>query len=139
MLHDDGYKNVAWLAGGFSKCVDGDFADVEGESKLQYATIGGVCPTSSSSCCCCSGWSSDPMDGARNRRIDSIVLSIHVSPVSFGSAISFSHVLRVGLHGKTTNVVSARQWQFLSGLGRQRWYSADYEQWTGSVAEVMKA
>uniref|UniRef100_A0A0D9VSU4 Rhodanese domain-containing protein n=1 Tax=Leersia perrieri TaxID=77586 RepID=A0A0D9VSU4_9ORYZ len=42
MLYDDGYKNVAWLAGGFSKCVDGDFADVEGESKLQYATVGGV-------------------------------------------------------------------------------------------------
>ncbi|KAL6644879.1 hypothetical protein ACP70R_016487 [Stipagrostis hirtigluma subsp. patula] len=42
MLHDDGYRNLAWLAGGFSKCVDGDFADVEGESKLQYATVGGV-------------------------------------------------------------------------------------------------
>ncbi|XP_062210897.1 rhodanese-like domain-containing protein 10 [Phragmites australis] len=42
MLHDDGYKNLAWLAGGFSKCVDGDFADVEGESKLQYATVGGA-------------------------------------------------------------------------------------------------
>ncbi|EEE58850.1 hypothetical protein OsJ_10441 [Oryza sativa Japonica Group] len=42
MLYDDGYKNLAWLAGGFSKCVDGDFADVEGESKLQYATVGGV-------------------------------------------------------------------------------------------------
>ncbi|XP_006651273.2 rhodanese-like domain-containing protein 10 [Oryza brachyantha] len=42
MLYDDGYRNVAWLAGGFSKCVDGDFADVEGESKLQYATVGGV-------------------------------------------------------------------------------------------------
>uniref|UniRef100_A0A0A9GDI1 Rhodanese domain-containing protein n=1 Tax=Arundo donax TaxID=35708 RepID=A0A0A9GDI1_ARUDO len=42
MLHDDGYRNLAWLAGGFSKCVDGDFADVEGESKLQYATIGGA-------------------------------------------------------------------------------------------------
>jgi hypothetical protein len=42
MLHDDGYKNVGWLAGGFSKSVDGDFADVEGESKLRYATIGGT-------------------------------------------------------------------------------------------------
>ncbi|KAF0934763.1 hypothetical protein E2562_028621 [Oryza meyeriana var. granulata] len=42
MLYDDGYKNLAWLAGGFSKCIDGDFADVEGESKLQYATVGGV-------------------------------------------------------------------------------------------------
>lgn len=42
MLHDDGYRNLAWLAGGFSKCADGDFADVEGESKLQYATIGGA-------------------------------------------------------------------------------------------------
>uniref|UniRef100_A0A0D3FH71 Uncharacterized protein n=1 Tax=Oryza barthii TaxID=65489 RepID=A0A0D3FH71_9ORYZ len=27
---------------GLRKCVDGDFADVEGESKLQYATVGGV-------------------------------------------------------------------------------------------------
>ncbi|XP_047086640.1 rhodanese-like domain-containing protein 10 [Lolium rigidum] len=42
MLHDDGYRNVGWLAGGFSKSVDGDFADVEGESKLRYATIGGT-------------------------------------------------------------------------------------------------
>ncbi|KAL6901887.1 hypothetical protein ACP4OV_004763 [Aristida adscensionis] len=42
MLHDEGYRNLAWLAGGFSKCVDGDFADVEGESKLQYATVGGA-------------------------------------------------------------------------------------------------
>ncbi|CAL4930488.1 unnamed protein product [Urochloa decumbens] len=42
MLHDGGYRNLAWLAGGFSKCKDGDFPDVEGESKLQYATIGGV-------------------------------------------------------------------------------------------------
>lgn len=42
MLHEDGYKNVGWLAGGFSKSVDGDFAELEGESKLRYATIGGV-------------------------------------------------------------------------------------------------
>lgn len=42
MLHDDGYRNLAWLAGGFSKSADGDFPGVEGESKLQYATIGGV-------------------------------------------------------------------------------------------------
>jgi len=42
MLHDDGYRNLAWLAGGFSKCADGDFPDVEGESKLQHATIGGA-------------------------------------------------------------------------------------------------
>lgn len=42
MLHDDGYKNVGWLAGGFSKSVDGDFAELEGGSKLRYATIGGV-------------------------------------------------------------------------------------------------
>ncbi|CAM0152891.1 unnamed protein product [Urochloa decumbens] len=42
MLYDDGYRNLAWLAGGFSKSADGDFPDVEGESKLQYATIGGV-------------------------------------------------------------------------------------------------
>ncbi|XP_072974802.1 rhodanese-like domain-containing protein 10 [Typha angustifolia] len=42
MLHDGGYKNLGWLAGGFNRSKDGDFDDVEGSSKLQYATIGGV-------------------------------------------------------------------------------------------------
>uniref|UniRef100_M8BUD9 Uncharacterized protein n=1 Tax=Aegilops tauschii TaxID=37682 RepID=M8BUD9_AEGTA len=37
MLHEDGYKNVGWLAGGFSKSVDGDFAELEGESKLRMS------------------------------------------------------------------------------------------------------
>ncbi|XVE62049.1 hypothetical protein DITRI_Ditri06bG0087700 [Diplodiscus trichospermus] len=41
-LHEGGYKNLGWLAGGFSRAADGDFPDVEGPEKLQYATIGGV-------------------------------------------------------------------------------------------------
>ncbi|MQM05721.1 hypothetical protein Taro_038537 [Colocasia esculenta] len=42
MLHEGGYGNLGWLAGGFNRSVDGDFPDVEGETKLQYATVGGV-------------------------------------------------------------------------------------------------
>ncbi|XP_021908921.1 rhodanese-like domain-containing protein 10 isoform X1 [Carica papaya] len=41
-LHEQGYKNLGWLVGGFSRCTDGDFLEVEGNEKLQYATIGGV-------------------------------------------------------------------------------------------------
>ena len=41
-LHEGGYKNLGWLAGGYNRSVDGDFPDVEGEEKLQYATIGGA-------------------------------------------------------------------------------------------------
>lgn len=41
-LHGAGYKNLGWLAGGFNRSVDGDFADIEGPEKLQYATVGGV-------------------------------------------------------------------------------------------------
>lgn len=41
-LHGAGYKNLGWLVGGFNRSVDGDFADIEGTEKLQYATIGGV-------------------------------------------------------------------------------------------------
>ncbi|XP_021765598.1 rhodanese-like domain-containing protein 10 [Chenopodium quinoa] len=40
-LHEVGYKNLGWLAGGFTRAKDGDFL-VEGDEKLQYATIGGV-------------------------------------------------------------------------------------------------
>ncbi|GAB2220951.1 hypothetical protein Droror1_Dr00012111 [Drosera rotundifolia] len=40
-LHEAGYKNLAWLAGGFNRAGDGDFP-VEGTEKLQYAAIGGV-------------------------------------------------------------------------------------------------
>ncbi|GMH09194.1 hypothetical protein Nepgr_011034 [Nepenthes gracilis] len=40
-LHEAGYKNLGWLAGGFSRARDGDF-HVEGTEKLQYATIGGA-------------------------------------------------------------------------------------------------
>nr|XP_043609363.1 rhodanese-like domain-containing protein 10 [Erigeron canadensis] len=41
-LHKNGYKNLGWLAGGFNRAVDGDFTEVEGPEKLQYATIGGA-------------------------------------------------------------------------------------------------
>ena len=41
-LHDGGYQNLGWLAGGFNRSTDDDFPDVEGSTKLQYATIGGV-------------------------------------------------------------------------------------------------
>ena len=41
-LHGEGYKNLAWLAGGFSRTADNDFSAVEGTEKLQFATIGGV-------------------------------------------------------------------------------------------------
>ncbi|KNA17887.1 hypothetical protein SOVF_075800 [Spinacia oleracea] len=40
-LHEAGYKNLGWLVGGFNRTKDGDFP-VEGDEKLQYATIGGV-------------------------------------------------------------------------------------------------
>lgn len=40
-LHEAGYTNLGWLAGGFVRAKDGDFP-VEGDEKLQYATIGGV-------------------------------------------------------------------------------------------------
>jgi hypothetical protein len=42
MLHEAGYKNLAWLAGGFNRSVSRDFPQVEGKTGLQYATIGGV-------------------------------------------------------------------------------------------------
>ncbi|KAG1339104.1 rhodanese-like domain-containing protein 10 [Cocos nucifera] len=42
ILHKGGYKNLGWLAGGFNRSGDGDFAEVEGSTKLQYATVGGV-------------------------------------------------------------------------------------------------
>ncbi|KAJ1699000.1 hypothetical protein LUZ63_007512 [Rhynchospora breviuscula] len=42
MLHESGYKNLAWLAGGFSRSVNRNFPQVEGNTKLQYATVGGV-------------------------------------------------------------------------------------------------
>lgn len=41
-LHKSGYKNLGWLAGGFNRAIDGDFPEVEGPEKLQYATIGGA-------------------------------------------------------------------------------------------------
>lgn len=42
VLHNGGYKNLGWLAGGFNRSGDGDFYEVQGTSKLQYATVGGV-------------------------------------------------------------------------------------------------
>ncbi|KDP24447.1 hypothetical protein JCGZ_25011 [Jatropha curcas] len=41
-LYDEGYKNLGWLAGGFNRAADGDFPEIEGPEKLQYATIGGA-------------------------------------------------------------------------------------------------
>ncbi|KAA8517807.1 hypothetical protein F0562_015281 [Nyssa sinensis] len=42
-LHEGGYSNLGWLAGGFNRAADDDFPAVEGtEKKLQYATIGGA-------------------------------------------------------------------------------------------------
>ena len=41
-LHEGGYSNLGWLAGGFNRSKDDDFPGVEGTEKLQYATIGGV-------------------------------------------------------------------------------------------------
>ncbi|XP_058214536.1 rhodanese-like domain-containing protein 10 isoform X1 [Rhododendron vialii] len=41
-LHEGGYRNLGWLAGGFTRSKDDDFSGVEGPEKLQYATIGGV-------------------------------------------------------------------------------------------------
>ena len=41
-LHNGGYKNLGWLAGGFTRATEGDFPAVEGSEKLEYATIGGA-------------------------------------------------------------------------------------------------
>ncbi|MED6121279.1 Rhodanese-like domain-containing protein 10 [Stylosanthes scabra] len=41
-LYNGGYRNLGWLAGGFSRSKDDDFPVIEGTEKLQYATIGGV-------------------------------------------------------------------------------------------------
>ncbi|XP_062095214.1 rhodanese-like domain-containing protein 10 [Humulus lupulus] len=41
-LYEGGYENLGWLAGGFNRSKDEDFAAVEGSEKLEYATIGGV-------------------------------------------------------------------------------------------------
>lgn len=41
-LHKEGYKNLGWLAGGFTRASDDDFPVVEGSEKLEYATIGGA-------------------------------------------------------------------------------------------------
>lgn len=41
-LYEGGYRNLGWLAGGFNRADDGDFPEIEGREKLQYATIGGV-------------------------------------------------------------------------------------------------
>ncbi|MED6196118.1 Rhodanese-like domain-containing protein 10 [Stylosanthes scabra] len=41
-LYNGGYRNLAWLAGGFGRSKDDDFPAIEGTEKLQYATIGGV-------------------------------------------------------------------------------------------------
>ena len=42
MLYRGGFKNLGWLAGGFSRSKKGDFGEVEGETDLRYATVGGA-------------------------------------------------------------------------------------------------
>ncbi|MCO5574102.1 hypothetical protein L7F22_027879 [Adiantum nelumboides] len=41
-LHDEGYTNLAWLEGGFSRCRGNNFPDVQGSSLLQFSNIGGA-------------------------------------------------------------------------------------------------
>ncbi|KAH9567847.1 hypothetical protein CY35_03G047000 [Sphagnum magellanicum] len=41
-LLNAGYTNVAWVGGGFNSVRDGDFLNVGGSTKLQWATIGGA-------------------------------------------------------------------------------------------------
>lgn len=41
-VYEGGYRNLAWLAGGFNRASDDDFPSVEGDEKLQYATVGGA-------------------------------------------------------------------------------------------------
>ncbi|KAL5550430.1 hypothetical protein UlMin_000606 [Ulmus minor] len=41
-LYYGGYKKLGWLAGGFNRVGDSDFSGVEGNEKLEFATIGGV-------------------------------------------------------------------------------------------------
>ncbi|KAI5076336.1 hypothetical protein GOP47_0008401 [Adiantum capillus-veneris] len=41
-LHEEGYTNLAWLEGGFSRCRGNNFPDVQGSSQLQFANIGGA-------------------------------------------------------------------------------------------------
>ncbi|KAK4253267.1 hypothetical protein QN277_010591 [Acacia crassicarpa] len=41
-LYEGSYRNLGWLVGGFNRSKDEDFPEVEGQEKLQYATIGGV-------------------------------------------------------------------------------------------------
>lgn len=41
-LSEVGYENLAWLAGGFNSAKEDDFNGVEGSTKLQYATVGGL-------------------------------------------------------------------------------------------------
>lgn len=41
-LSEGGYENLALLAGGFNRAREEDFDGVEGSTKLQYATVGGV-------------------------------------------------------------------------------------------------
>ncbi|KAJ7568531.1 hypothetical protein O6H91_01G036600 [Diphasiastrum complanatum] len=42
LLHTDGYTQLAWINGGFNNARDDDFGNVQGQTKLQFATIGGV-------------------------------------------------------------------------------------------------
>lgn len=41
-LYEAGYEKLGWVAGGLNNSREGDFASVEGETKLQFSTAGGV-------------------------------------------------------------------------------------------------
>ncbi|XP_078436417.1 rhodanese/Cell cycle control phosphatase superfamily protein [Wolffia australiana] len=41
-LHGGGYKNLAWLEGGFSRCKKDELGVVDGETELRFASVGGA-------------------------------------------------------------------------------------------------
>lgn len=41
-LHKEGYTKLAWLAGGLNSARDEDFEGVQGTTRLQFSTAGGV-------------------------------------------------------------------------------------------------
>lgn len=41
-LHDAGFRKLGWIVGGLNNSRDGDFVNVEGDTKLHLSTAGGV-------------------------------------------------------------------------------------------------
>ncbi|XP_010553114.1 PREDICTED: rhodanese-like domain-containing protein 10 [Tarenaya hassleriana] len=41
-LHEEGYKSMGWLAGGYNRAERDDFQETEGREELRFATVGGV-------------------------------------------------------------------------------------------------